>query len=99
MATNAKDYGYFFENDDPANDRPYIAANYNRERKEGAANGVMCRGEGLSTRLECSASSGTMNTVVALGVYLIEGVTCVFDSGATETHDPADTTIQQTPRS
>lgn len=73
-------------------DRVYTAPNFNEWLSSLAANGILTGGAALSTELECSGSSGTMDTDVAIGTAAVQGHVMIFDSGGTITHTTADVT-------
>lgn len=95
MATNqsAKDDGLFQLSS--SSDRTYTQVNLNEWLKNLKSNGILLRNESLTTQLECSPSSGTMNTVFDEGEATIEGHQLIFTSTETATpltHTTADVT-------
>jgi hypothetical protein len=73
-------------------DRPFVAPDYNNYLKNISSNGIATRGSALATELECTPVGATMNTSVAVGAMLIEGLLNDVSLSGVVTHDAADVT-------
>ena len=74
-----------------SNDRPYVASDFNNRFKVLASNGVLTRGVALTTQVNVTAVSGEMQSNIASGYVMTEGIVVTITEGTVD-HDAADVT-------